>query len=88
MQEEDDERAILEASDGDVTSTPRLESLRARLEHGAGVDGAPGTDGGQVDQAVAILSNAINELALEMSRLPAFSSRQQEVFPVLMSVTS
>lgn len=63
MAEEDDERAMREAAEGDVTSEPRMERLRERLEKGAG-EGDAGGRAASVDGSVASLANAIGELAI------------------------
>lgn len=88
MRDEDDERAIIEATEGEVTTVPRLDRLRERLEKGVGVGDIGEEAERSTDQSVAMLANAINECALGMASLPAFADRQREVFPVLMSVTS
>lgn len=63
MAEEDDERAMREAAEGDIISEPRLDRLRERLEKGAGGDTSE-TSRVSTEQTVASLANAINELAI------------------------
>ncbi|ORY61918.1 hypothetical protein BCR35DRAFT_309002 [Leucosporidium creatinivorum] len=87
MAEEDDERAMREAAEGDITSEPRLDRLRERLEKGAGGETSEGSRT-STEQTVASLANAINELAIGMASLPAFSERQTEVFKVLSGISS
>lgn len=63
MAEEDDERAMREAAEGDITSEPRLDRLRERLEKGAGGETSEAFRA-STEQTVASLANAINELAI------------------------
>lgn len=64
MAEEDDERAMREAAEGDVTSDPRLDRLRERLEKGPAAGETNSASSASTEQSVARLANAINELAL------------------------
>ncbi|KAM0755320.1 hypothetical protein T439DRAFT_337849 [Meredithblackwellia eburnea MCA 4105] len=88
MAEEDDERAIREASEGNVTSEPKLDRLRERLELGAGAGTEEDRAAASQDASVGNLANAINELAIGMASLPSFRERQAEVFKVLQAVSS
>lgn len=63
MAEEDDERAMQEAAEGDVTAEPKMERLRERLEKGAG-EGDEAGSRGSVDGSVALLAHAVGELAI------------------------
>jgi hypothetical protein len=63
MAQEDDERAMREAAEGDITSEPRLDRLRERLEKGAGGETSEASRA-STEQTVASLANAINELAI------------------------
>ncbi|KAL8286153.1 hypothetical protein RQP46_004641 [Phenoliferia psychrophenolica] len=87
MELEDDERAMREAAEGDVTSEPRMERLKERLEKGAGEGDGPGSRS-SVDGSVAMLANAIGELAIGMAKLPSFQDRQAEVFKILAAISS
>ncbi|KAK4702134.1 hypothetical protein P7C70_g4093, partial [Phenoliferia sp. Uapishka_3] len=87
MSEEDDERAMREAAEGDVTTEPRLGRLRERLERGAGEGDEDGRRA-SVEGSVATLANAIGELAIGMASLPSFQERQAEVFKILAAITS
>lgn len=71
------------ADSGQVTSTPRLDLLRTRLEKGACID-----DANALDASVIGIANSINEIAIAMTRLPDFQARQTEVFSVLRAVAS
>ncbi|GAA5903806.1 uncharacterized protein JCM6883_001991 [Sporobolomyces salmoneus] len=83
----DDELAIQEASSDSVSqrTTPRIERLKSRLAEGISIEGEGGNE---EDLELRMLGNAINELALAMSSLPAFRERQSEAFKVLTAVTS
>ncbi|GAA5875301.1 hypothetical protein JCM16303_000576 [Sporobolomyces ruberrimus] len=82
---QDDEIAMREASSEATTFTqPRIERLRNRLANGISVDG----EGQEGEQELRLLGNAINEMALGMTALPAFKDRQVDAFKVLVSVTS
>jgi len=85
----DDETAIREASSESTTtfSTPRIAKLRDRLANGVSIEGQ-GREDTREDQELRMLGNAINEMALGMSSLPAFRERQAEAFKVLISVTA
>lgn len=64
MADEDDERAMREAAEGTVTSEPRMDRLRDRLEKGAGLGDNREAASSSVDQSVAHLANSVNELAI------------------------
>lgn len=77
MAEEDDERAMREAAEGDITSEPRMDRLRERLEKGPGVHESEASQN-STDQTVTSLSNAINELSLgEFSPLSLLANTDQ-----------
>ena len=63
MAEEDDERVMKEAAEGELMSVPKMERLRERLEKGAGEGDSVGRTT-SVDGSVAALANAINQLAI------------------------
>ncbi|TNY19795.1 hypothetical protein DMC30DRAFT_417543 [Rhodotorula diobovata] len=82
LQEEDDARAVREATEGvEQLTPPRLDQLKDRLAQGVGA-----TFGD--DEQVAALANAINQLALGMTSLPAFRERQAQALQVLVAVTA
>ncbi|KDE06668.1 hypothetical protein MVLG_03015 [Microbotryum lychnidis-dioicae p1A1 Lamole] len=93
--QQDDVRAIQEATDDVPPSTSRIDRLRYRLENGvehetetregARGQGADDEDGAE-GSTVVKLANGINELALAMARLPEFSERQAEVFKIVSAV--
>ncbi|GAA6062057.1 hypothetical protein JCM10212_005042 [Sporobolomyces blumeae] len=86
---QDDERAIEQATSGTIpTSAPRIEQLRARLAGGVGSQRGLEPDDREGEQQLSSLANAINEMALGMSSLPAFRERQTEAFKVLVSITA
>ncbi|BGP53882.1 hypothetical protein JCM8202_006075 [Rhodotorula sphaerocarpa] len=86
LAEEDDARAVREATEGvQQLSPPRLDLLRTRLSEGVGAN-ATGSES-EMGQ-IALLANGINGLALGMTSLPAFQERQAQAFQILMSVTS
>lgn len=77
MAEEDDERAMREAAEGDITSEPRIDRLRERLEKGPGAHESEAA----LDQSVASLSNEINRLAIgEFSSLLRGSDGELIIF--------
>ncbi|GAA6009063.1 hypothetical protein JCM10207_004081 [Rhodosporidiobolus poonsookiae] len=89
LAEQDDARAIQEASEGvDPLTPPRLDRLKERIARGVGVEHDPPVRSSEsADREVAQLANAVNGLALGMTTLPAFRERQAEAFKVLAAVT-
>ncbi|GAA5855800.1 hypothetical protein JCM3766R1_004059 [Sporobolomyces carnicolor] len=92
----DDETAIRRAcretergddDDDDVApnSSPLMDRLKRRLAEGVSLEESRD---GRDEQELRTLGNAINEMALGMTSLPAFQERQSEAFKVLVAVTS
>ncbi|BGP37932.1 hypothetical protein JCM10449v2_001859 [Rhodotorula kratochvilovae] len=89
LAEEDDARAVREATEGvEHLTPPRLDRLKERLALGVGAEETLESSRSSTDGQVAALANAINQLALGMTSLPAFRERQAQAFQVLMSVTA
>ncbi|KAI0035375.1 hypothetical protein K488DRAFT_43367 [Vararia minispora EC-137] len=87
IEEQDTEEAMRRAAAGEDVPAPRLERVRAMLERGAGHDVAERGGGCQsVEGRAVAFANRVNALALNMTRLPAFRERQEEVFKVLSGV--
>ncbi|GAA5968209.1 hypothetical protein JCM11641_003770 [Rhodosporidiobolus odoratus] len=88
LAEEDNERAIREASEGvEQLTPPKLERLKERLSEGVGAPETVTSSRISADGQVAQLANAVNALALGMSSLPAFRERQAEAFKILAAVS-
>ncbi|GAA6058236.1 hypothetical protein JCM3770_007428 [Rhodotorula araucariae] len=89
LAEEDDARAVREATEGvEQLTPPRLDRLKERLALGVGAEETLESSRSSTDSQVAALANVINQLALGMTSLPAFRERQAQAFQVLMSVTA
>ncbi|GAA5945838.1 hypothetical protein JCM3775_001901 [Rhodotorula graminis] len=82
LQDEDDARAVREATEGvEQLTPPRLDQLRERLVQGVGA-----TE--EEDVQVQAIANGVNQLALGMSSLPAFRERQAQALQVLVAITA
>ncbi|GAA6012410.1 hypothetical protein JCM11491_004324 [Sporobolomyces phaffii] len=92
--QQDDVTAMREAATDAASSTPpRIGRLRDRLAKGVSIEAAgreegTGTNDSPAEQELRQLGNAINEMALGMTALPAFRERQAEAFKVLIAVTA
>ena len=62
-----------------------MDRLKRRLAEGVSLEESRD---GRDEQELRTLGNAINEMALGMTSLPAFQERQSEAFKVLVAVTS
>ncbi|GAA5848542.1 hypothetical protein JCM8547_004545 [Rhodosporidiobolus lusitaniae] len=88
LAQEDDERAVREATEGvEQLTPPKLDRLKLRLAQGVGAEDTVESSRASTDGQVAQLANAINGLALGMTSLPAFRERLAEAFKILAAVT-
>lgn len=73
MAQADDERAVQEATEGvEQLTPPKLDRLKERLALGVGAEVEAASSRESTDGEVAILANAINQLALGASFFPFF----------------
>ena len=87
IREADTATAMTCAQEDRQVPLPRLEFARMRLEHGAGYDGQQAKErDADRERSVVAFVNRVNTLALKMTQLPEFRSRQDGVFEVLSAV--